>query len=224
MIRVIRSCSLMFLFSLIALSSNVFSQQPIQRVISSSDGLEAVVNDISFDEHGFAWFATEQGLYRATNTHLERIDLSKNGFQLQDQYFSRLESIGQNKILVDAFQGIHVFDASNNDFVPLTTLMAFKELKPARLSKVVALSSEKKLLLTTDGQVIYFSNVNRTALNIIQLPALQDDEYKDVLPLDSGNVLIASKHKLGIIDQGPKVDLAANVQINRKTSSVDDGR
>ncbi|MBM7072239.1 EAL domain-containing protein [Shewanella sp. 202IG2-18] len=188
-----------FLFSQVALALT-----SIQRVISSSDGLDAVVNDIDFDGQGFAWFATEQGLFRATNTHVERIDLSNSEPPLQDQYFSKVRSLGMNKVIVDAFQGLHYFNYQDYRFAPLSTLAAFKELKLGRLAQLLSLDDQQHILLTAPGQVIYFSSSEKQAEKAFFLPVLKKDNYKDIVLFEE-QLLIATEKKIGFLNESDEV-------------------
>ncbi len=188
------------LLSFLLFSGSVYSHSSVQRIISGADGLDAIVNDFTMDEHGFIWFATDHGLFRATNTDLTRIDLSRGDLRLQDEFFERLHSVGDNKILFDAFQGMYFFDALTNEFSAAADLPAFRTLKPGSFASLRSLTTERKVLLTVNGQLIYFTDINAPALNTSLLPGLEDEIYRDILPLSRARSLVATNKRLGVLN------------------------
>ena len=213
-----------FILSLLFCSS-VYSQSSIQRLISGADGLDAAVNDISIDEHGFIWFATDHGLFRITNTDLIRIDLSKMQHQLQDEYFDRLSSLGQDKVLVDAYQDIYVFDANSNDFFPLATLAAFSELGAGRFAQLRKLNHREQVLLTENGQLIYFTDIDTPASKKLQLPVLTQQTYQDVVVLNDGRLLIATNKQLALMEREGKLhwlNMAQPIQNIHQLTVIED--
>lgn len=201
MIRFLYQCLVLVLLTFTLSCQAVFAFSPVQRIISSTDGLDSVVNDIAFDDHGFAWFATEQGLYRATNTNLTKVDLSKSEYQLQDQFFYQLQNLGSNKLLIDVFQEIYFFDSATNQFAALSTLKAFTTLDNGRYAKLLSLSNNNRFLLTSSGQLLNFSDLNEPAMTDVQLPILSQDTYRDVVEISSNRLLVATEKKLGLINE-----------------------
>ena len=122
--------------------------QEINRLYSSTDGLNAVINDIDFDEYGFAWLATEKGLYRASSTNLSRISLGADFNSLIDEYFLSVQYIGEDKVLVDTNNnGIYYFDFSTHQFAPLASLTPFQKYSHGRLQRVTSFEDGKKVWL-----------------------------------------------------------------------------
>ena len=206
MIRLLFQSICILFFSFLFLSGSAFSKPSIQRLISGADGLDAVVNDITVDEHGFIWLATEHGIFRASNTDLTRIELTEIEHQLQDEYFDRIHNLGQNKILVDAYQGMYFFDFSSNEFSPVSTLAAFSELSSGRFSKLQSLNHREQLLLTANGQLIYFTDITSPAIKKIQLPILNQENYRDIVTFNGERLLIASENQLGLMTHNDELD------------------
>ncbi|MBB1439257.1 diguanylate cyclase, partial [Shewanella sp. SG41-4] len=137
----------------------------VQRVFTARDGLaNATIQDISFDHYGFVWLATQQGLYRVSNSKARRID--KVGFDsvLDDELITILVNSGQEHLLVGTNSSLYLYNILDNHF---SLLLKPKDNETAHLNhsiRVVATQRQidgRLLLLTYSGQVYYFNDTSQ---------------------------------------------------------------
>ncbi|WP_394129305.1 EAL domain-containing protein [Shewanella maritima] len=109
-----------FLFGYLPSAYAVHSEI-VQRVFNVRDGLtNASINDISFDQYGFAWLATEDGLYRVSSTTVRRIDKVGLDTVINDPMFENIIPVDQHHMLATSFSNIYLYNINENQFIPLT--------------------------------------------------------------------------------------------------------
>ncbi|MBE8167709.1 MAG: EAL domain-containing protein [Shewanella sp.] len=196
----IRAIHLVF-FILSGLLSVTFAteskaEKVVKRVISVNSGLTSGVEDIAFDEHGFAWFATENGLYRAHNTTLLRINSDDKYLKLADQFFSKVISIGNNKLLTSNYLADYIFDIDKNSFTPLTHYPAFKDYLRIKIANAITLKDGRVLLLTTAGKILTVDDFNEPTKQMLQLETQLDFPYKGMISLTENEIIVYTEHKI----------------------------
>ncbi|MCL1077060.1 EAL domain-containing protein [Parashewanella spongiae] len=176
------------------------AEKVVKRVISANNGLNSGVKDIAFDEKGFAWFATENGLYRAHNTTLLRIHSEDKHQELTDQFFYKVISIGDNKLLTSNFQQDYIFDITTNVFTPLTHFAAFTDYLSINITDAIRLNNGTLLMLTDSGDLMTIDDLNQPATSILQLDAPTNFPYKGMTLIANNKVLVYTEHKIEQID------------------------
>ncbi len=90
----------------------------VKRVFDANDGLvNATVWDINFDEHGFTWLATEEGLYRVSSNNVRRIDKVGANSKLSDSILYLVVPLSQRFILVSSAYIIDLYDMYADKFI-----------------------------------------------------------------------------------------------------------
>ncbi len=169
----------------------------VQRVFTARDGLgNATINDISFDQYGFVWLATEQGLYRVSNTKVRRID--KVGFEnrLDDDYIQSLIELEQDYLLISTYSKVYLYNIKLNQFTEFGSKTLFPDYQYGGLIAHGKASHSKWILLTSKGALLQYQQ-NNSALSVIsQLPADVDKPWHDLLIVDNDKLIIGREDKL----------------------------
>lgn len=147
----------------------------VQRVFSARDGLNnATVNDISFDEYGYTWLSTEQGLYRISDTKARRIDKDANHIRLSDEYIYLTESLSKQHLLVSSYANTYLYDIVKDEFVQLGSDKLFPEFHPSGLQAVTRQKDGSYVLLSYVGELYRLDYKAMTLTFISALPSDPD--------------------------------------------------
>ncbi len=109
----------------------------VQRVFSERDGLvNGTINDISFDSYGFTWVATEEGLYRVSNSKVRRID--KKGFntRLSDEYIDFVEPLSKRHLLISNYTDTYLYDILQDSFIRFGSEELFPDYESISLNTI----------------------------------------------------------------------------------------
>ncbi|WP_137224718.1 EAL domain-containing protein [Shewanella sp. MEBiC00475] len=172
----------------------------VQRVFTARDGLaNASIQDISFDHYGFVWLATQQGLYRVSNSKVRRID--KVGFDsvLDDEFITTVVNSGQDHLLVGSNTSLYLYSILNNHF---SLLLKPKDNDVTNINnsiRVVATQRQldgRLLILAYSGQVYYFDDVSQQ-LSLSASHSLDHQlPWRNALELHSSQYLFSTDHLL----------------------------
>ncbi|ACA84623.1 EAL domain-containing protein [Shewanella woodyi] len=185
----------------------------VQRVFSERDGLvNGTINDISFDSYGFTWVATEEGLYRVSNSKVRRID--KKGFntRLSDEYIDFVEPLSKRHLLISNYTDTYLYDILQDSFIRFGSEELFPNFNGVALNTMTKGEGEDYLFLTKTGELLAFSYQNMTLNLINSLPANQDHPWSILVVLDDKRFLVASPSQLQLRDQLGEFKMALDWQ------------
>ena len=185
----------------------------VQRVFSERDGLvNGTINDISFDSYGFTWVATEEGLYRVSNSKVRRID--KKGFntRLSDEYIDFVEPLSKRHLLISNYTDTYLYDILQDSFIRFGSEELFPDYESISLNTIAKGEGGDYLFLTKNGELLTFSYQNMTLNLVNSLPANQDYPWSILTLLDNKRFLVASPTKLQLMDQLGEFQLALDWQ------------
>ena len=98
--KIIRTILTCFILSLTCVHS-AWAGGFVQRVFTDRDGLAVTsIRGLALDDYGFVWAATEQGLYRVSNSKVRRIDKIGTESRLSDDFLTSVVNIERDKLLV----------------------------------------------------------------------------------------------------------------------------
>ncbi|MGI2170262.1 EAL domain-containing protein [Shewanella sp. MF05960] len=174
----------------------------VQRVFNAKDGLaNARIQDISFDSYGYVWLATQEGLYRVSNSKVRRID--KVGFDsvLDDELITSVINSGTDHLLIGTQSSLYLYSILDNQF---SLLLRPKDDDIANINKslrVVAYQRQldnKLLLLGFSGQVYYFDDDTQSLTLSTKHNLNRDLVWLNALQLHDGQYLFSTKDQLQI--------------------------
>ncbi|MGX9461547.1 EAL domain-containing protein [Shewanella sp. A14] len=191
---------------LVCISCYVLSAVPanaadiVQRVFTAQDGLAtATIQDISFDQYGFVWLATQQGLYRVSNSKVRRID--KVGFDsvLDDELITSVVNSGQEHLLIGTNSSLYLYSILNNHFKLLLKPKVNNTSSIDNSIRVMATQRQQDgrlLILSYSGQVYYFDDVSQQ-LSLSRGHSLDGSlPWSNALELHSSQYLFSTNHLL----------------------------
>ncbi|GGJ00910.1 diguanylate cyclase [Shewanella hanedai] len=174
----------------------------VQRVFAERDGLvNGSVSDISFDDYGFTWLATQEGLYRVSNTKVRRID--KNGFKtrLSDEYIQFVRPLSKRHLLVSNYTDTYLYDIIQDTFTRFGSAKLFPYYNNVGLRSIIKKNNGDYYFLSKQGELLTFSYVNMTLTTVNTLPYNLDYPWSFLTELDDRHLLIGSSNKLELSDQ-----------------------
>ena len=140
--------------TLLMLSMPVAGNDFVQRVFNAKDGLaNSTINDISFDSYGFAWLATEQGLYRVSNSAIRRIDNVDNSSVLEDEMLYSVVPVTDEYLLITSGIALYLYSLRDHQFTELYQPSTQNSLTVAT---ILANEQAQFEILTTNGQRYLF--------------------------------------------------------------------
>lgn len=90
----------------------------VQRVFTDRDGLEATsIRALTLDDHGFVWAATEQGLYRVSNSKVRRIDKTGSELRLADEFLTTVINVDRDMLLLSTNAATYLYDIDRKSVV-----------------------------------------------------------------------------------------------------------
>ncbi len=188
-------CIFMGLFNLVQAGDLV------QRVFSDRDGLSSTtVRDISFDVHGFTWLATEEGLYRVSNTKVRRIDKREAGLNLDRNIFNLVEPLNEQYVLVSTAHQVYLYDVIQDKFLRFGSKALFPEYQADGVVDFVKQPDGSYLLLTYDGELLKFSCQSLGLELLSYLPFHPDIPWRYMTNMGE-QILVATEHSLQVRDK-----------------------
>ena len=192
------SCTL--LLALVVLP--VSSAEIVQRVFNAKDGLaNARIQDISFDHYGFVWLATQEGLYRVSNSKVRRID--KVGFDsvLNDELITSVINSGSDHLLIGTQSSLYLYNILDNQFRLLLNPAENAASKTDQSIRVVAYQRQldnQLLLLSYSGKVYYYDDATQSLVLATQFNLDNQLSWIKALQLHDGQYVFATKSHLQI--------------------------
>lgn len=189
-----------FIVVLILLCSSlnfVLAGDFVQRVFTDKDGLAATsINKLALDDYGFVWAATEQGLYRVSNSKVRRID--KVGFEsrLVDDFFTSVVNVDRDTLLVSTSASLYLYNIINNKFTAFGSADLLPDYQGGALVSVARKSDSSWLLLTTNGQIYHFIPSTKQLTLQAQLPVDPDVPWRKLIITADGQLLVAGTRKV----------------------------
>ncbi|QDF76691.1 MULTISPECIES: EAL domain-containing protein [Shewanella] len=195
-LRLIGLCLLLFCVSGPSVGGDL-----VQRVFGARDGLNnATVNDISFDEYGYTWLSTEQGLYRISDTKARRIDKDANLIRLSDEYIYLTESLSKKHLLVSSYANTYLYDIINDKFVQLGSPQLFPEFHRGGLQAITRQKDGSYVLLSYHGE-LYRLNYEAMSLSFISaLPTDPDMPWFVLSQFGDSQLIVGKSYELQLRD------------------------
>ncbi|GGQ15309.1 EAL domain-containing protein [Shewanella litoralis] len=172
----------------------------VQRVFNAKDGLaNARIQDISFDRYGYVWLATQEGLYRVSNSKVRRID--KVGFDsvLDDELITSVINSGPDHLLIGTQSSLYLYSILDNQF-SLLLRPEVKHVSEVNQSiHVVAYQRQldnQLLLLGNSGRVYYFDDATQSLTLSTKHNLNPDLIWLNALQLHDGQYLFSTKNQL----------------------------
>ncbi|MCH1931467.1 EAL domain-containing protein [Shewanella sp. A25] len=189
-------------FILLCTSLNaVWAGDFVQRVFTDRDGLAATsIRDLTIDDHGFVWAATEQGLYRVSNSKVRRIDKIGTELRLIDEFINSVVNIGHDKLLVSTDAGIFLYDIELNQFSAFGSTSLFPDYQGGALISATKADSQHWVLLAASGQIYHFTPSSSELMPLAQLPVNRDLPWRKLISLPKGELLVAGQFELRRLD------------------------
>ncbi|WP_246616281.1 EAL domain-containing protein [Shewanella sairae] len=179
----------------------VWASGAVQRVFSASDGLiNATVWDISFDQHGFTWLATDEGLYRVSSNKIRRIDKAGLQSKLSDNILYLAAPINSQYILVSGIHKIYLYDIYANQFLEFGTTLLFPDYRGSGIVSQVETSNGERILLTYEGELLRFNPQKMTLNRVSFLPNTAEDLWHIMMPLEGNRLLLGKSRQLEVRD------------------------
>lgn len=194
--RTFLACFCLF-FSL----NTVWASGIVQRVFTDRDGLEATsIKVLTLDDYGFIWAATEQGLYRVSNSKVRRVDKVGSELRLMDESITSIVNVERDKLLVSTSAAIYLYNIVNNQFTAFGSSNLFPHFRGGRLVSAARNDSQTWRLLIDNGQIYEFSPSKSTLQLITQLPVNRDLPWRKLLVMPNGHMLVAGQLQLALLD------------------------
>ncbi|MCL1125761.1 EAL domain-containing protein [Shewanella surugensis] len=170
----------------------------VQRVFSDRDGLSnTTVRDISFDVHGFTWLATEEGLYRVSNTKVRRIDKRNVGLNLDRNIFYLVEPLNEQYVLVSTARQVYLYDVIKDHFIRFGSKALFPEYQADGIVDFIKNPDGSYLFLTYDGELLQFSYHDLSLELLSYLPFHPDIPWRYMTDMGD-HIVVATEHSLQV--------------------------
>ncbi|WP_282166438.1 EAL domain-containing protein [Shewanella japonica] len=149
---------LSFIFLTILFCNQASAVNVVQRLFNAQDGLiNYSINDITFDDYGYVWLATQQGLYRVSSSAIRRIDQPNSADALSYQNIKLLIKVGKNHLLLNSNFSLTLYDISTNQFSDLL-IDSPDSFYNDPISGYTRLANGSVVLLTNAGRVLLLDN------------------------------------------------------------------
>ncbi|GIU15642.1 EAL domain-containing protein [Shewanella sp. MBTL60-007] len=198
---IIKKIWLGFILLMVTCAVPAMANGVVQRVLSASDGLiNGTVWDISFDEHGFTWLATEEGLYRVSSNKVRRIDKVGLNSKLSDSVLYLALPLSKQHILVSGAYRIYLYDIYTNEFIEFGSPELFPEYRGSGIVSQIEDANGDRIFLTFDGELLRFNYKSMLLERINFLPSNPDHPWRIMLPLSDQRLLIGKEKHLEVRD------------------------
>ncbi|GIU16544.1 diguanylate cyclase [Shewanella sp. MBTL60-112-B2] len=170
-------------------------------MFTASDGLiNATVLDIGFDEYGFTWLATAEGLYRVSSNKVRRIDKVGLNSKINDSVLSLSVPLSKQHILVSGKYQAYLYDIKANRFVEFGSPELFPEYRGSGIVSQIQDTDGERIFLTYDGELLRFNYQNMSLERIKFLPSNPDHPWWHILSLSENRLLIGKEKHLEVRD------------------------
>ena len=194
-----RSIFYFLLFWVIAIP--VSAGDLVQRVFSARDGLNnAIVNDISFDEYGYTWLSTEQGLYRVSDTTARRIDKIKQDIRLSDEYITFTMPLSKNHLLVSSYANTYLYNLMTDEFVQFGSLELFPDFKKSGLQAITKQNDGSYIFLNYQSEIYRFDYVAMELNFVNALPHDPDIPWGVLAKFNDNQLIVGTSRELQLRD------------------------
>ncbi|MCH1926155.1 EAL domain-containing protein [Shewanella sp. C32] len=167
----------------------------MQRVFTARDGLGSYnIHDISMDERGFTWLATETGLYRVSRNLIRRVDRYEDHDLVDEQFFTIVRVVNPRLLLVSSEHHTYFFDTYTSQFKAFGSGDTFPTFKDGALIQTATLRNGDQLLLSEVGNLWRLSQSGEQLTLLFALPTRQF-EWNQLLLLDD-QIIVANNHEL----------------------------
>ncbi|WMB72628.1 EAL domain-containing protein [Shewanella oncorhynchi] len=198
--KIIRTILTCFILSLISVHS-AWAGGFVQRVFTDRDGLAVTsIRGLALDDYGFVWAATEQGLYRVSNSKVRRIDKIGTESRLADDFLTTVVNIDRDKLLVSTNAAIYLYDIVQNQFTAFGSPYLFPQFPGGALISAARKNSKTWRLLIDNGQIYEFSPSKSELRLITQLAVNRDLPWRKLLLMPNGHMLVAGQLQLELLD------------------------
>ncbi|QDZ89509.1 EAL domain-containing protein [Shewanella decolorationis] len=179
----------------------------VQRVFTDRDGLEATsIRALTLDDHGFVWAATEQGLYRVSNSKVRRIDKTGSELRLADEFLTTVINVDRDMLLLSTNAATYLYDIAKNQFIQMGSPNLFPHFPGGVLLSAARKNTQEWRLLIDNGQIYDFSPSKLTLTLVNQLPVNRDLPWRKLLSMPDGQFLVAGQFQLLLLNgAGEKV-------------------
>ena len=189
------------LLLLLSCLSPVMAGDLVSRVFNEREGLtNSQINDISFDEYGFVWLATDEGLYRLSNSKVRRIDKVEFDLRLSDEYINIVEPLSKKHLLVSNYSDNYLYDILDNRFIKFGSDELFPGFKGESIITQVKRADGSFIFLTREGELLQFSYQQSSLERIIFLPNNADVLWHNLVALDDGRIMVGTEYELQLRD------------------------
>ena len=195
----IRTLLTALLLSLACLNS-VWASGLVQRVFTDRDGLAATsIRDLTLDDYGFVWAATEQGLYRVSNSKVRRVDKVSLESRLSDDFLTSVVNVERNHLLVSTNATLYLYNIVDNQFTAFGSASLFPHYNGGALVSAARKNAQEWLLLTDNGQIYQLSLSTQSLTLITQLPVDPDVPWRKIIITHDGQMLLANQLQLELL-------------------------
>jgi diguanylate cyclase (GGDEF)-like protein/PAS domain S-box-containing protein len=187
----------------------------IQSVFNAKDGLaNSTINDISFDRYGYAWLATEQGLYRVSNNSIRRIDKVGTESVLDDEMLYRVVPVADEHLLITSISTLYLYSIREHKFTQLFQHNAMggdEDNTSLGIVSIVDNHANQFELLSHDGQRYLFDIASMSLIPDPKGSLSSTIPWGHQLVLSNQERIYTSPHKaeLHLLD-GKVIDLGWN--------------
>ncbi|QUN06160.1 EAL domain-containing protein [Shewanella yunxiaonensis] len=183
-------------------SSCAIAGELVQRVFSARDGLgNSAIQDMTTDDYGFIWLATEQGLYRVSNNVVRRVDKSATNSRLDEEYFLLVAKVDHQYLLTVTERNTYLYNIHNNSFRRFGSPTFFPDFDGSALRATAPLPNGDLLLLSAQGKVWRLSKDVQQLRELFSLPKMTDGSWNRMLLLSDGRLVLGNTQHLWLYDQ-----------------------
>lgn len=203
-IKIILTCFILLLTGLNAVWAGNF----VQRVFTDKDGLAATsIRGLTLDDHGFVWAATEQGLYRVSNSKVRRIDKVGTESRIADDFVTSVTNIDRDLLLVSTTSALYLYDIAKNKFTAFGSAHLFADYTGGALISATRKDLHTWLLLTNSGSIFEFTPTGPKLTLLTQLTVNRDLPWRKLQVMPSGKILLAGQLQLERLNSDGTLDI-----------------
>ncbi|WP_076538490.1 EAL domain-containing protein [Shewanella sp. UCD-KL21] len=176
----------------------------VQRLFNIKDGLvNYTINDIAFDDYGYVWLATEQGVFRVSDTVTRRIDQPDSDNALAAENIHLIAKVTSQRLLVASGTSLYLYDIKLNRFSD--DIIAGLITSDDSVVDETRLDNGNLILLTRLGQVLEF-DVNSLSISVLTAQELDKTlQWNSVNQLSNGHYIYSSAYEVVIKNPAGKL-------------------
>ncbi len=166
----------------------------VQRLFDAKDGLvDYTINDITFDDYGYVWLATQQGLYRVSSSTVRRIDQPGSADALSYENIKSLIKVGKTHLLLKSDLSLTLYDISTNQFYNLL-IDPVDNFDNDPITSHTTLANDNVMLLTESGRVM---TLDSSTLQLDYGLVLDDTlSWNSINPLQDNQIIYSSTNRI----------------------------